>query len=142
MKLLEVVRGGKTAKDVLATVMSLAKRSRRPRGLWRMRCFIGNRMVEQYLARRCSAGGRATPGQVDSALESWAWRWALPHVGSGGQRHRLGHSQAALPRAARFEYSKIADRLCEKGRFGQKTGLAGIATRPAAAMRFGPPSST
>jgi 3-hydroxyacyl-CoA dehydrogenase len=32
-------------------------------------------------------------------------------------------------------YSRVADRLCERGRFGQKTGSAGIATKPADATR-------
>jgi 3-hydroxyacyl-CoA dehydrogenase len=36
MKLLEVVRGAKTAKDVLATVMAMARRSRRP--VWSRAC--------------------------------------------------------------------------------------------------------
>ena len=49
MKLLEVVRGGKTAKDVLATVMSLAKTIKKTAVVSGV-CdgFIGNRMIEQY----------------------------------------------------------------------------------------------
>src|SRR6478752_2798294 len=49
MKLLEVVRGEKTAKDVLATVMQLAKKIRKTAVVSGV-CdgFIGNRMIEQY----------------------------------------------------------------------------------------------
>src|SRR5256886_1276716 len=73
MKLLEVVRGGKTAKDVLATVMSLAKRIRKTAVVSGV-CdgFIGNRMVEQYIRQALFLLEEgATPTQVDRALESW-----------------------------------------------------------------------
>ncbi|HEX3382410.1 MAG TPA: 3-hydroxyacyl-CoA dehydrogenase NAD-binding domain-containing protein, partial [Paraburkholderia sp.] len=50
MKLLEVVRGKDTAKDVLATVMKLAKKIKKTAVVSRV-CdgFIGNRMIEQYV---------------------------------------------------------------------------------------------
>ena len=76
MKLLEVVRGKDTAKDVLATVMTLAKKIKKTAVVSGV-CdgFIGNRMIEQY-----SRHGR--PGR---------------------QRHRLGDSQAPRDRACRHE---------------------------------------
>jgi len=49
MKLLEVVRGAKTDKDVMATVMALAKTIKKTAVVSGV-CdgFIGNRMIEQY----------------------------------------------------------------------------------------------
>ncbi|TXI26380.1 MAG: 3-hydroxyacyl-CoA dehydrogenase, partial [Ottowia sp.] len=71
MKLLEVVRGAKTAKDVLATVMAIAKKIKKTAVVSGV-CdgFIGNRMIEQYSRQ---AGflieEGATPWQVDRAIE-------------------------------------------------------------------------
>ena len=73
MKLLEVVRGRATAKDVLATVMALGKSIRKTCVVSGV-CdgFIGNRMIEQYIRQ---AGflldEGATPQQVDRALEKF-----------------------------------------------------------------------
>src|SRR5260221_391424 len=73
MKLLEVVRGAKTGKDVLATVMDLAKKLKKTAVVSGV-CdgFIGNRMIEQYSRQ---AGflleEGALPRQVDAALEKW-----------------------------------------------------------------------
>src|SRR5207253_2168578 len=75
MKLLEVVRGAKTAPDVLATVMQLAKKIRKTAVVARV-CdgFIGNRMIEQYSRQ---AGflleEGATPQQVDRAIEKFGF---------------------------------------------------------------------
>ena len=75
MKLLEVVRGTKTAKDVLATVMALAKTIKKTAVVSGV-CdgFIGNRMIEQYgrqggflLEEGC------TPQQVDKAIEKFGF---------------------------------------------------------------------
>ncbi|MCB1376523.1 MAG: 3-hydroxyacyl-CoA dehydrogenase family protein, partial [Rhodobacteraceae bacterium] len=75
MKLLEVVRGAKTAKDVLATVMVIAKKIRKTAVVSGV-CdgFIGNRMIEQYSRQ---AGflieEGATPQQVDKAVEKFGF---------------------------------------------------------------------
>ena len=73
MKLLEVVRGDKTAKDVLATVMAVAKKIKKTAVVSGV-CdgFIGNRMIEQYGRQ----GGflldeGCTPAQVDKAMEKF-----------------------------------------------------------------------
>ena len=73
MKLLEVVRGAKTAKDVLATVMAVAKKIKKTAVVSGV-CdgFIGNRMIEQYGRQ----GGflldeGCTPAQVDKAMEKF-----------------------------------------------------------------------
>jgi len=126
MKLLEVVRGAKTAKDVLATVMGLAKRIRKTAVVAGV-CdgFIGNRMVEQYLRQALFLLEEgAAPGQVDSAMESWGMA-----MGPFRMSDLAGNDIGWAIRKRRYreqpdlKYSGIADRLCELGRFGQKTGL-------------------
>jgi 3-hydroxyacyl-CoA dehydrogenase len=126
MKLLEVVRGAKTAKDVLATVMSLAKRIKKTAVVSGV-CdgFIGNRMVEQYIRQALFLLEEgATPSQVDRAVESWGMA-----MGPFRMSDLAGNDIGWAIRKRRYreqpdlKYSKIADRLCEQGRFGQKTGL-------------------
>jgi 3-hydroxyacyl-CoA dehydrogenase len=126
MKLLEVVRGEKTAKDVLATVMGMAKRIKKTAVVSGV-CdgFIGNRMVEQYLRQALfllEEGG--TPRQVDRAVEKWGMA-----MGPFRMSDLAGNDIGWAIRKRRYreqpglKYSEIADRLCEQGRFGQKTGL-------------------
>ncbi|MEP7067764.1 MAG: 3-hydroxyacyl-CoA dehydrogenase NAD-binding domain-containing protein [Usitatibacter sp.] len=125
MKLLEVVRGRKTAKDVLATVMQMAKKIRKTAVVSGV-CdgFIGNRMLERY-QRQCLylVEEGATPQQVDRALEKFGFAMGLFRVGD-----LAGNDIGWAVRKRRYvenpdvPYSKIADRLCEIGRFGQKTG--------------------
>jgi 3-hydroxyacyl-CoA dehydrogenase len=126
MKLLEVVRGEKTAGDVLLTVMQLAKRIRKTAVVSGV-CdgFIGNRMVEQYLRQAfflLEEG--ASPQQVDSALEKFGMA-----MGPFRMSDLAGNDIGWYIRKRRYvekpqvRYSKIADRLCELGRFGQKTGM-------------------
>ncbi|HXZ54562.1 MAG TPA: 3-hydroxyacyl-CoA dehydrogenase NAD-binding domain-containing protein [Burkholderiales bacterium] len=126
MKLLEVVRGKRTAKDVLATVMALAKKIRKTAVVSGV-CdgFIGNRMVEQYLRQALfMLEEGATPRQVDRAVEKWGMA-----MGPFRMSDLAGNDIGWAIRKRRYrerpdmKYSKIADRLCEQGRFGQKTGL-------------------
>jgi 3-hydroxyacyl-CoA dehydrogenase len=125
MRLLEVVRGRQTAKDVLATVMQMAKKIRKTAVVSGV-CdgFIGNRMLERY-QRQCYylIEEGATPQQVDRALEKFGMAMGLFRVGD-----LAGNDISWTVRKRRYvenpgvPYSKIADRLCEMGRFGQKTG--------------------
>jgi 3-hydroxyacyl-CoA dehydrogenase len=126
MKLLEVVRGEKTAKDVLATVMGVAKKIRKTAVISGV-CdgFIGNRMVEQYLRQALFLLEEgATPRQVDRAVEKWGMA-----MGPFRMSDLAGNDIGWAIRKRRYrerpqmKYSRIADRLCEQGRFGQKTGL-------------------
>jgi len=125
MRLLEVVRGKETAKDVLATTMKLAKTIKKTAVVSGV-CdgFIGNRMIEQYsrqglllLEEGC------TPAQVDKALESWGMA-----MGPFRMADLAGNDVGWYIRKRRYierpdmKYPKIADKLCELGRFGQKTG--------------------
>lgn len=125
MKLLEVVRGEQTAKDVLATVMALGKKIRKTCVVAGV-CdgFIGNRMIEQYsrqagflLEEGC------TPQQVDRAVEKFGFAMGPFRMGD-----LAGNDVGWYIRKRRYvekpelRYSKTADLLCEMGRFGQKTG--------------------
>ncbi|MGZ5112959.1 MAG: 3-hydroxyacyl-CoA dehydrogenase NAD-binding domain-containing protein [Usitatibacter sp.] len=125
MKLLEVVRGAKTAKDVLATVMQVAKKIRKTAVVSGV-CdgFIGNRMVEQYLRQALFLLEEgASPQQVDAALEKIGFA-----MGPFRMSDLAGNDIGWAIRKRRYRekpnviYSRIADRLCELGRFGQKTG--------------------
>jgi len=126
MKLLEVVRGERTAKDVLATVMGVAKKIRKTAVVSGV-CdgFIGNRMVEQYLRQALFLLEEgASPRQVDRAMEKWGMA-----MGPFRMSDLAGNDIGWAIRKRRYreqpdmKYSRIADRLCEQGRFGQKTGL-------------------
>ena len=125
MKLLEVVRGAKTAKDVLATVMQVAKKIRKTAVVSGV-CdgFIGNRMVEQYLRQALFLVEEgASPQQVDRALERFGFAMG-PFRMSDLAGNDIGWAIRKRRYAERpnMAYSRVADRLCEMGRFGQKTG--------------------
>ena len=125
MKLLEVVRGKATAKDVLATVMGIAKVIKKTAVVSGV-CdgFIGNRMVERYIRQ---AGflldEGCTPAQVDRAIEKFGFAMG-PFRMSDLAGNDIGWAirKRRAIEAPNFRYSKTADLLCEKGRFGQKTG--------------------
>jgi 3-hydroxyacyl-CoA dehydrogenase len=125
MKLLEVVRGEKTAKDVLATVMGLAKKIRKTAVVSGV-CdgFIGNRMIEQY-ARQAGflLDEGCTPQQVDKAMEKFGMAMGPFRMGdlAGNDIGWAIRKRRSVERAS-MKYSKTADLLCERGRFGQKTG--------------------
>ena len=125
MKLLEVVRGKATAKDVLATVMKAAKTIKKTAAVAGV-CdgFIGNRMIEQYSRQAMFLVEEgASPQQVDKALEKWGMAMGPFRMGD-----LAGNDVGWLIRKRRYvekpdvTYSRVADRLCEMGRYGQKTG--------------------
>lgn len=125
MKLLEVVRGEKTAKDVLATVMQIAKKIRKTAVVSGV-CdgFIGNRMIEQYSRQ---AGflleEGATPQQVDKAVEKFGFAMGPFRMGDlAGNDIGWAIRKRRYVEKPGMRYSKTADLLCELGRFGQKTG--------------------
>ncbi len=125
MRLLEIVRGEATAPDVLATSMALAKKIKKIAVVAGV-CdgFIGNRMLARYGA---AASGLidvgATPQAVDSALQGFGLAMgpfrmgdlAGLDIGWATRKRRAAESGQALKPG-------VADRLCEAGRFGQKTG--------------------
>ena len=125
MKLLEVVRGEATAKDVLATVMGVAKKIKKTAVVSGV-CdgFIGNRMIEQY-SRQAGflIDEGATPQQVDKAVEKFGFAMGPFRMGdlAGNDIGWAIRKRRATERAD-MKYSRTADKLCELGRFGQKTG--------------------
>ena len=125
MKLLEVVRGGKTGKDVLATVMALGKQIKKTSVVSGV-CdgFIGNRMIEQY-SRQAGflVDEGATPQQVDKAVEKFGFAMGPFRMGDlAGNDIGWAIRKRRATERAEMKYSRTADKLCELGRFGQKTG--------------------
>ncbi len=125
MKLLEVVRGEKTAKDVLATVMALAKKIKKTAVVSGV-CdgFIGNRMIEQY-SRQAGflLDEGATPQQVDRAIEKFGFAMGPFRMGDlAGNDIGWAIRKRRAQERPDMMYSRTADKLCELGRFGQKTG--------------------
>jgi 3-hydroxyacyl-CoA dehydrogenase len=125
MKLLEVVRGRKTSLSVLATAMALAKKIRKTAIVSGV-CdgFIGNRMINQYSAQALAMLEEgASPQQIDAAIEKFGFAMgpfrmsdlAGNDIGWHIRKRQLAEGKLARP-------AVIADRLCELGRFGQKTG--------------------
>jgi 3-hydroxyacyl-CoA dehydrogenase len=125
MRLLEVVRGAKTGKDVLATTMKLGKKLKKvPIVSGVCDGFIGNRMLERYSQQ---AGflldEGASPMQVDAALQNWGMA-----MGPFTMSDMAGNDIGWDVRKRRYyekpdmAYSKFADKVCELGRYGQKTG--------------------
>ncbi|MGH8482242.1 MAG: 3-hydroxyacyl-CoA dehydrogenase NAD-binding domain-containing protein, partial [Nevskiaceae bacterium] len=133
MRLLEIVRGKKTGKDVLATTLSLAKTIRKVAVVSGV-CdgFIGNRMIHPYgRESQVLIMEGALPQQVDKAMEKWGMAMGPFRMGDLAgldvgwyirKRHYAEHPD--LPRAV------VADRVCELGRFGQKTGKGWYAYKP------------
>ena len=125
MKLLEVVRGAETGKDVMATVMGIAKKIRKTAVVSGV-CdgFIGNRMIEQYSRQ---AGflieEGCTPAQVDRAVEKFGFAMGPFRMGDlAGNDIGWAIRKRRYVEKPGMRYSKTADLLCELGRYGQKTG--------------------
>ena len=125
MKLLEVVRGASTAKDVMATVMGVAKKIKKTAVVSGV-CdgFIGNRMIEQYSRQ---AGflieEGCTPQQVDKAVEKFGFAMGPFRMGDlAGNDIGWAIRKRRYVEKPNLKYSKTADLLCELGRFGQKVG--------------------
>ncbi len=133
MKLLEVVRGKATAKDVLATVMALAKKIGKTAVVAGV-CdgFIGNRMIEQY-SRQAGflLDEGALPHQVDRAMEKFGFAMGPFRMGdmAGNDIGWAIRKRRAVERPD-MTYTKIADTLCELGRFGQKSGAGWYDYKP------------
>ncbi len=124
MKLLEIVRGKHTGTDVLASVMALAKTIKKT-GVVSGVCdgFIGNRMIEQYIRQAFFLLDEGClPAQVDRAIERFGFA-----MGPFRMSDLAGNDIGWYIRKRRYVekpevvYSRIGDKLCEKGRFGQKT---------------------
>jgi 3-hydroxyacyl-CoA dehydrogenase len=118
MRLLEVVRGAKTAKEVIATCMDLAKRIRKVPVLAGV-ChgFIGNRMLHAYFDQAYALLYEGCqPQHVDKAIYEFGFA-----MGPFAMADLAGLDVSWRIRKATGQTQPIADRLCEMGRFGQKT---------------------
>ncbi|HEY5896232.1 MAG TPA: 3-hydroxyacyl-CoA dehydrogenase NAD-binding domain-containing protein, partial [Burkholderiales bacterium] len=125
MRLLEVVRAKKTAKDVLATTMKLGKTLKKvPVVSGVCDGFIGNRMLEKYVQQSLFLLDEgATPQQIDGALQKFGLAMG-PFTMYDMAGNDIGweiRKRRAKERPD-FVYGKFADRIAEKGWFGQKTG--------------------
>jgi 3-hydroxyacyl-CoA dehydrogenase len=119
MRLLEVVRGEKTGKDVIATCMDLAKRiGKVPVLAGVCHGFIGNRMLHAYFDQAYALLYEGCfPRDVDQALYDFGFA-----MGPFAMSDLAGLDVSWRIRQATGQTQPIADRLCELGRFGQKTG--------------------
>jgi len=126
MRLVEVVRGELTSPQVIVTSMTMVRKiGKLPVLVGVCDGFVGNRMVAQY-AREAEflLEEGATPEQVDGALKKFGLamgRFAMSDL-AGLDISWSSRKRQAATRPQHLRYSKVADRLCELGRFGQKTG--------------------
>jgi 3-hydroxyacyl-CoA dehydrogenase len=125
MRLLEVVRGAKTAPDVLATSMQLAKKIKKIAVVSGV-CdgFIGNRMLARYgAAANGLINAGALPQQIDGALQKFGLAMGLFRMGDlAGLDIGWATRKRKAAEAGVEMKPVVADKLCEAGRFGQKTG--------------------
>jgi 3-hydroxyacyl-CoA dehydrogenase len=126
MRLLEVVRGRDTAPETLAAGLAVGKRLKKlPVVTGNAFGFIGNRIYSAY-RRQCEfmIEEGAWPEQVDAALEAFGFAmgpFAVADMSGLDIAWRMRQAQAAT-RDPAARYVHIADRLCEAGRLGRKTG--------------------
>jgi 3-hydroxyacyl-CoA dehydrogenase len=125
MRLLEVVRGAATAPDALATVMQLARRLKKVAVVSGV-CdgFIGNRMLEHYVRQSLFLVEEgASPQQIDKALTDFGMAMGIFAVGDlAGLDIGYAIRQRRYKERPEVVYPRIADRVVELGRLGQKTG--------------------
>ena len=125
MRLLEVVRCRRTADDVLSTAMQLGRRLGKVSVVSGV-CdgFIGNRMLQKYLQQALFLLDEGcTPQQVDEAMEAWGMAMGPFAVGDlAGLDIGWAVRKRRREEGSTMVYSAIADKICEAGRLGQKTG--------------------
>ena len=126
MRLLEVVRAAKTRPEVLATAMTIARKIGKTAVVAGV-CdgFIGNRMLDPYAQQALlMLEEGASPQQVDRAMEAFGFAMGPFRMsdlaGNDISWHIRKRHYAEHPK---MRHMRIADRVCELGRFGQKSGL-------------------
>lgn len=126
MTLLEIVRAEKTSKDIIATVLDLSKRLGKT-GVVVGVCdgFVGNRMLAPYF-RQCDflVEEGALPQDVDRVIETFGFRMGPFRVYdlAGLDISWAIEKRRAETRPADERFSPLLERICEQGRYGQKTG--------------------
>jgi 3-hydroxyacyl-CoA dehydrogenase len=126
MRLVEVVRCSRSAPDAVATGLAVAQRLRKlPIVAGVCEGFIGNRIFSAYRreAEFLLEDG-ALPHEIDAALEDYGFPMGLFAVNdmAGLEIAWARRKRQAAGRDALERYVNIADRLCEAGRLGQKSG--------------------
>ncbi|MEX0976840.1 MAG: 3-hydroxyacyl-CoA dehydrogenase NAD-binding domain-containing protein [Woeseia sp.] len=125
MRLLEIVRGARTAEDVIATALGFAK-SLGKVGVVVGNCFgfVGNRMLYSYgRENQLLLLEGAAPEHIDRVLFDWGMAMGPNAVGDLAGLdvgYRIRRERSDLPDDPRFY--RVADMLAEQGRYGQKTG--------------------
>ncbi|MBU7435714.1 3-hydroxyacyl-CoA dehydrogenase NAD-binding domain-containing protein [Paraburkholderia fungorum] len=126
MKLLEVVVPKQVSADVVATAFELAKKLRKtPVRAGVCDGFIGNRVLAVYRsAADAMMEDGASPYQIDAAVRAFGFPMGPFQVVdlAGGDIGWAARKRRAAARNPDARYVQIADRLCERGWFGQKTG--------------------
>ncbi len=125
MRLLEIVRAEKTAPDVMATSMAIAKKIGKV-GVQAGVCdgFVGNRMLASYggEVQAMNLEG-AMPQEIDGALEKWGMAMgplAVSDLAGLDVGYRIRKERKLTGEAA--QHARIPDKIVEMGRLGQKTG--------------------
>ncbi|CAE6715718.1 Fatty acid oxidation complex subunit alpha [Paraburkholderia aspalathi] len=125
MKLLEVVVPKQVSADVVATAFELAKKLRKtPVRAGVCDGFIGNRVLAVYRsAADAMMEDGASPYQIDAAVRAFGFPMGPFQVVdlAGGDIGWAARKRRAATRNPNARYVQIADRLCERGWFGQKT---------------------
>lgn len=126
MRLMENVRGARTSPETIATVMKLSKKLGKV-GVLVGVCdgFVGNRMLYAY---RRQADFLLEEGALPEQIDRVIYDFGLPmgpyqmaDLAGLDVSWRVRKAQAPT-RPAHLRYSPVADRICEQGRYGQKTG--------------------
>lgn len=124
MRLVEVVRCDVTSDATLARCFAFVKAlGKLPVLAGVCDGFIGNRMYAKYnAAANDLINMGASPEQVDTALERFGFAMGIFKVGdlAGLELSWAGRKRRAQENPG-VDYSVFADRLCEAGRYGQKT---------------------
>ncbi|MEH2566183.1 3-hydroxyacyl-CoA dehydrogenase [Bradyrhizobium sp. AZCC 2289] len=119
MRLCEIVRGYKTAPDVLATGVAIARRiGKVPAVVGVCHGFVGNRML---MVRGKQADKLLLEGVLPQQVDAVITKFGMP-MGPFAMLDLAGLDIGWRSRKDRGETSEIEDALCEAGRFGQKTG--------------------
>ncbi len=126
MRLVEVVRGARTAPDVVATLIAVARRlGKLPVTAGASEGFIGNRILSAY-RQQCDflLEEGAYPRQIDDALTGFGMAmgpYAVADLAGLDISWQMRQRRAA-GRDPQARYFPAADRLCEQGQFGRKSG--------------------
>ncbi len=126
MKLLEIVVPAKVSADVVATAFELAKRMKKiPVRAGVCDGFIGNRILAVYKqAADYIMEDGASPYEIDEAVRGFGYPMGPFQVTdlAGGDIGWATRKRRAATRDPKARYVEVADRICERGWFGQKTG--------------------